>query len=289
MESKVLPKVSIIIPVYKTEAYIAECLDSVLAQTYQDYEVICVDDESPDNALDIVKEYAKRDSRISFVSQKNKGLPGARNTGIKNSKGEYILPLDSDDVLEKNCLKRLVEALDNNAADVVTPYIFSFTTDVKDYYQVLAAKPTAANESQANYLCPASLYKKELFNKYGGYDESFTYGHEDWDFWLRFIQDGKTIKRIEKAFFFYRLKPESESMLKNLLKNKEKCQEIRQILDSRYPIVQKYRAWYYVVYKQMVRYTKRYLKYVYIKRTDPINYKYQYTLFSFIKIIIPFS
>lgn len=289
MESKVLPKVSIIIPVYKTEAYIAECLDSVLAQTYQDFEVICVDDGSPDNSVEIIKEYSKNDPRISYVRQENAGLSAARNTGIRNAKGEYILPLDSDDMLEKNCLKYLVEALDKNVADVVTPYIFRFTTDVKDYYQVLSAKPTACNESQSNYACSSSLYKKEFFYRYGGYDESFKWGYEDWEFWLKFIQDGKTIKRIEKAFFFYRTKPDSESMLQTLLKNKEKCQEIRQILDSRYPIVKKYRAWQYVAYKQMVRYTKRYLKYVYIKRIDPINYRYEYTFFYRFKITVPFS
>lgn len=101
MESKVLPKVSIIVPVYKTEAYIAECLDSVLAQTYQDFEVICVDDGSPDNSVEIIKEYSKNDPRISYVRQENAGLSAARNTGIRNAKGEYILPLDSDDMLEK--------------------------------------------------------------------------------------------------------------------------------------------------------------------------------------------
>lgn len=89
--------VSIIIPVYNVEKYLHICLDSVLAQTYTDYEVILVNDGSKDDSGKICEEYVKRDKRFSLISQDNKGLASARNTGIKAAKGKYIYFIDSDD------------------------------------------------------------------------------------------------------------------------------------------------------------------------------------------------
>ena len=103
-----MPKYSIIIPVYNVEKYIKKCLDSVFNQTEKDYEVIVVNDGTKDNSMDIVKEY---DVRI--INQNNQGLSEARNTGLKNAKGEYILFLDSDDYIEKDLLKELNKAIQN--------------------------------------------------------------------------------------------------------------------------------------------------------------------------------
>lgn len=91
------PKVSVIIPVYNVEAYLRECLDSVINQTLKEIEIICVDDGSTDSSLEILKEYAKKDNRISILIQKNSGSGKSRNNGINNSKGEFIAFMDSDD------------------------------------------------------------------------------------------------------------------------------------------------------------------------------------------------
>lgn len=108
-----MPKFSIIIPVYNVEKYIGKCLDSIMSQTYKDYEVIVVNDGTPDNSMDIVKKYD-----VKVINQKNQGLSAVRNTGVKHAKGEYILFIDSDDYIEKDLLKKLNESLDNNP-DVV--------------------------------------------------------------------------------------------------------------------------------------------------------------------------
>ncbi len=99
-----MPKVSVIIPVYKVEAYLPACLDSVLAQTFPDWEVICVNDGSPDNCGAILAEYAQKDSRIKVITQENQGLSMARNNGLKQAVGEYILFLDSDDFIHPQLL-----------------------------------------------------------------------------------------------------------------------------------------------------------------------------------------
>ena len=96
-------KVSVIVPVYKAEKYFDICLDSLINQTFEDFEVICVNDGSPDNCINILRNYSKLDSRIKIFSQKNQGLSSARNTGLKYAKGEYY-------PLSFGCLERMNRA-----------------------------------------------------------------------------------------------------------------------------------------------------------------------------------
>ena len=106
-------KFSVIIPVYNVEAYLQACLDSVLNQTFEDWEAICVNDGSTDNSAAILEEYGHKDGRFKIVNQPNGGLSAARNTGLKAAAGEYVLFLDSDDWLEGNALERVSESLAN--------------------------------------------------------------------------------------------------------------------------------------------------------------------------------
>ena len=96
---------SIIIPVYNVEKYLRDCLDSVLGQSFSDWEAICVNDGSTDHSASILEEYASRDIRITVISQPNGGLSAARNTGMNAAKGDYVIFLDSDDWLEADALK----------------------------------------------------------------------------------------------------------------------------------------------------------------------------------------
>lgn len=108
---------SLIIPVYNVEKYLNYCLDSVLSQTFVDWEAICVDDGSTDKSAAILAEYAAKDARIKVIRQKNSGTATARNTGLKNAVGDYILFLDSDDWLETNALQILFDSL--NGEDIL--------------------------------------------------------------------------------------------------------------------------------------------------------------------------
>lgn len=106
--------VSIIVPVYKVEEYIARCVESILAQTYQNMQIILVDDGSPDNSVQICQEYAKDDNRIEIVRQENQGVSVARNNGIDHAAGEYICFVDSDDYIMPNYVSRLVESIESD-------------------------------------------------------------------------------------------------------------------------------------------------------------------------------
>lgn len=110
-------RISIIVPVYNVELYIRECLDSLISQTYENIEIIIIDDGSTDLSYDICKEY--NDKRIKLIQQKNKGVSMSRNLGLKESTGEYVMFVDSDDFLEIDACSKLVEILEKNNLDVL--------------------------------------------------------------------------------------------------------------------------------------------------------------------------
>ena len=113
------PKVSIIVPVYGTEAYLPTCIESLCNQTYQNIQIILVDDQSTDRCPEICDEYAKKDSRITVIHQKNKGVSGARNTGLENATGNYIMFVDSDDELYADAVNILLKDILEHEADIV--------------------------------------------------------------------------------------------------------------------------------------------------------------------------
>ncbi len=120
---KYTPKVSVIIPVYNVEKYLRECLDSVVKQTLKEIEIICVDDGSTDKSLEILKEYAKKDNRITVITQKNLHAGVARNAGLTVARGEYVHFLDSDDWVEKDIYTKSLSDIDKDDIDV---YVFNF-------------------------------------------------------------------------------------------------------------------------------------------------------------------
>ena len=113
-------KVSIVVPIYNVEKYLRECLDSAVNQTLDDIEIICVNDGSTDSSKDILKEYEKMYSNLIVIDQKNKGLGGARNTGINNARGKYIYFLDSDDYIELDAMQICYEECEKNRLDILT-------------------------------------------------------------------------------------------------------------------------------------------------------------------------
>lgn len=111
--------VSIIVPIYGTEAYLTACIESICKQTYKNVQIILVDDQSPDNCPVICDNYAKKDSRITVIHQKNKGVSGARNTGLAHAVGDYVMFVDSDDELYPNAVEALLSDAAEYEADIV--------------------------------------------------------------------------------------------------------------------------------------------------------------------------
>ena len=131
MENKLI---SIIVPVYNVEEYLKQCLDSILEQTFSDYEVILVNDGSTDNSGLICQEYAEKDSRIRYFEKENGGLSDARNYGIEQAQGEYLTFVDSDDFLDKMHLNVLYTALVNNNVDISIVNYANYQTSNATFY-----------------------------------------------------------------------------------------------------------------------------------------------------------
>ena len=165
-----MPKFSIIVPVYNVESYLAKCLDSILCQSYKDYEIIAINDGSTDNSSKILKEYVDKYDNIIVINQENQGLSQARNNGVKEAKGEYIIFVDSDDFIEKDLLKKINDSLLNNP-DLVRYQIREVSDKLTDYneesFTNLSGKDAFKKIVKYHYVENAWSYaiKKEYYLK----------------------------------------------------------------------------------------------------------------------------
>lgn len=127
------PQISIIIPVYNVEKYLVQCLESVVNQTYRDIEIICVNDGTKDNSGEILVSYAEKDPRVSVINQENKGLSGARNTGMRYAHGKYIMFVDADDWIDLDTCEKAICAAQKYSADLVLwSYVREFENEAKE-------------------------------------------------------------------------------------------------------------------------------------------------------------
>ena len=211
--------VSIIVPCYNQAHFLGESLQSVLNQTYSNWECIIVNDGSQDNTKSIADSWCNNDKRFKYLEKTNGGLSSARNAGITISKGEYILPLDADDILHESFLSTLVPELNNDdALAIVSCYSKFFFKNKENIVHEL--KPIGTTYHALlfeNCLIATSLYRKQCWEDVGGYDETMKKGFEDWEFWLAITKQGWTFKIIEEFLFFYR--KQKQSMLIDTLEN----------------------------------------------------------------------
>lgn len=203
------PSVSIIVPCYNQEAYIEECLESVISQNFTDWEMIVVNDGSTDNSQAIVECYAaKYGSKIQLINQKNGGVVAARNTALAAAGGKYILPLDGDDKLAPNCLGRLFDAMQQGLGDVIYGDTCCFGAESG---KLDALPPSRINMILDNCVPCSALYRKADALRYGGYDSNMKKGLEDWEFWLNFIEDKRTFHHLPIDVLRYRILPGSRN------------------------------------------------------------------------------
>ncbi len=198
-----MPTVSVIIPCYNHGGYLDEAVESVLAQTFQNFEIIIVDDGSTDQStIDLLKGYNK--PKTFVIRTDNQGLASARNNGIKEAKGEYILPLDADDKIGKEYLKKAVKILDEND-DIGIVYCESVHFGLKK--EPFRLPEYSFNQIlEANIIFCSSFFRKKNWEQVGGFNINLVYGWEDWDFWLSIVELGLKVYRIPEVLFFYRLK-----------------------------------------------------------------------------------
>jgi len=217
-ESVDKPLVSVIVPCYNQAPYLGEALDSVLAQSYPNWECIVVNDGSTDNSEAVAREYCAKDPRIRYVVKQNGGLSSARNFGIKASRGLYILPLDGDDRISSIYVEKAVEALKGHKDVMVVYGRAEFFGTVNKPWE-MGPYDFRSLLIQNLFYCTA-LYRRVDYDKTKGYDESMRDGYEDWDFWIQMLKHGGKVHQLSIVCFYYRQK--EVSMFRDLLKDKER-------------------------------------------------------------------
>ena len=228
------PLVSIIVPCYNQAQYLAETLDSVESQTYSNWECIIVNDGSQDNSESVAEQYCQNDKRFRYLYQINSGVSIARNYGIRVSKGEYILPLDGDDIIERTFLEKTVSFLESHE-DYKLVY-----SNVVLFGGQKGVWPFPEYDYSYfiwdNCIVNTALFRRSDFEKTSGYNPNMKNGYEDWDFWLSFLSPEDKVYRIEENLFFYRKSNNSRNT--NALKNENSL--LRQIFINHRSIYDKY-------------------------------------------------
>ena len=231
-----LPKVSVVIPVYNSAKYLRECLDSIVAQTFSDWEVIAVDDGSSDESPAILDEYAAKDSRIKAIHKANGGVSAARNDGLDAAAGEYVLFVDSDDLLLANAIEILYKTVLNENADVVFGDHTSFRSEkesAKERRYVFFNKPFAVSDREtivqiqqtvlyrgfspyyserSGYLLAtpwAKLFRRQLLVEHAVHFPLSISLFEDGIFVLRSLQFSKKVCYVQEPVYRYRILPNS--------------------------------------------------------------------------------
>lgn len=223
--------ISVVMPVYNGEKYLKESIESILNQSYKNFEFIIIDDASTDDSLKIIKKYAKKDKRIKLLQNKtNLKEPKSRNRGFAIARGKYISIMDADDISLSNRFELQLRAFKNDknlsvcggAIDIIDDQGFiigkrSYPKTTEEIKRTLSIRSPFAN--------PSVMFKKLILKKVGFYDETF-FSSNDYDFWFRVINKGYRTKNLEKPLIKYRIhKQQSKyTVLKDELKNTIKIQ-----------------------------------------------------------------
>ncbi|MDT0686855.1 glycosyltransferase family 2 protein [Autumnicola psychrophila] len=207
------PLVSIIIPCYNNWENIEEAVDSALAQDYPNTEIIIIDDGSNDKTKAILQKIEPKISKL--ITQENKGASKARNVGIAQASGKYILPLDSDDYFECSFCSKAIEIIENDEKiKLVTCYIRRFGKNIQDF--ILKYPDSELKDFlKYNHAIGNSLFRKTECEKVGGYDEKMKKGYEDWEFFIRLLSNGGKSICIKEQLFHYRLRESSNTATAN--------------------------------------------------------------------------
>lgn len=237
-----MPKVSVIIPVYNVEQYLRICLDSVVDQTLEDIEIICVDDGSTDNCGTILDEYAQKDDRIKVIHQKNKGLSGARNTGIRAVTGDYLTYIDSDDFVEKDYLSTMYNFAKKYNADITVAQMKFFNdenvSDAAMYHSGIICSELydklafIRNDKQSFWTSVVNkLYSKNLIEQLKNYPnpDELNLG-EDCLWMVKTAYFANMIVGTTGSYYYYRYNQSSITHTDSEKNNKDKDCTIKEVI-----------------------------------------------------------
>lgn len=221
-------KVSVIIPTYNSDKYLKKCIESILLQTYKNIEIIIINDGSTDKTDDIVKKY--EDERIKYYKNKNQGIGKSRNYGIKQSTGEYIMFVDSDDYIDESAVEEMIKKITDSNLDMLVCDFYKIEK-VKEEVKLVQFDDCSLNERQ-NLLLEINLspwnkiYKKEMIVKNNiMFNEKLKY--EDAEFVIDCLIKSKKIGKLNKSLYYYVIHTESETTIRD-----KKCFDIIKVVNN---------------------------------------------------------
>ena len=204
--------ISVIVPVYKVEPYLQQCVDSILNQTYRDLEVLLIDDGSPDKCGEICDEYEKKDKRIRVFHTENRGLSAARNLGLREAKGDYIGFVDSDDWIEPDMYEELLRRVEETGADIATSGFWVEFSDSSQksmsslsVYEGTESLKALLDQKISNHVWN-KLYRKDLLNADPFPDKS---NHEDIATMHKFLNAAQVVATVPDSKYHYRQRTDS--------------------------------------------------------------------------------
>lgn len=219
------PLVSIVITSYNKENFIIESIKSAIYQTYQNIEIIVVDDASSDNSLEKIIDFVSNQPKIRIVcNQSNKGVIFCRNIGISKSKGKYILPLDGDDIIANNYAELAVEYMESHENCGICYCEAVKFRSASSFEKWDLPKYSLETMSQRNCIFCTAFFRKSDWSLIGGYDPDFYFGFEDWNFWLKILELNRSTYKIPKILFYYRKGSNERSIIAN--RNLEKAMQL---------------------------------------------------------------
>jgi len=209
--------VSIIIPCFNYAHFLGEALESVLAQTYMNWECIIINDGSPDNTEEVALKYCKKDNRLKYYYKENGGHSSARNFGVSHSSGKYILPLDADDTISDNYIDAAVKKIESDPnIKLVTGQVQHFG-DVHEKFIMPAY--SIKSYLVVNFISISSLFSKEDFDNAKGFDENML-TFEDWDLFIKILKDGGEV--VELPFVGLNYRKKDKSLFRECLKDDQR-------------------------------------------------------------------
>lgn len=239
------PAISIIIPVYNAEKYLAECLDSITNQTMRSIEIICINDGSVDDSLNILKKYAKQDSRIHIYNQENSGVSVARNVGIQAARGECIIFIDADDYVDIKMMETLWENYKKYQADIIVFGGVSFPNRVEWIVNKMSTRNIIYQYDSIHALLYEKgsipfmfnkLIKRDIFIKHKVFFDTTLALGEDQLFYFTIFPLARKIQYIDNKFYFYRVGNANSAMShfgnKFKLKNNIHLQIVQKIINE---------------------------------------------------------
>ncbi|CCN41690.1 hypothetical protein VIBNISO65_1000003 [Vibrio nigripulchritudo SO65] len=238
------PLVSVVMSVYNSCSFLAEALDSIINQTYENIEIILVDDGSTDESLIILEEYAKIDTRIRLISRENKGLAYSLNEAIRNSKGSYIARMDADDISALDRIEKQVEYMIRNNIHICGSYFRTFRG--KNIDENITYLPISNEDIRFKMIVgtpfahPSVIGKKELFEKYS-YNQLVA--AQDYDLWSRMALCPNVIfGNIPESLLFYREHSGQVTNEKNVIQCQIKKETSIRYFESRYGVISRKNA-----------------------------------------------